>query len=173
MPNHGKGGRPRKPDEVKRLQGTLRKHRITPNQPVFTGTAKLPVWLQGHAREEWKRVAPQLRALGMLTAVDLAMFAAYCQAFGDYIDLTVRLGNLEVTTMTTEDVKERVAAQVHARSVATQRRQAYQQMRECAREFGFTPTSRSTLRLIAEAVPTDDEDAPPTDSLGRSITLMQ
>ena len=109
----------------------------------------------------------------MLTAVDLAMFAAYCQAFGDYINLSVTLGNLEVTTITTEDVEERAAAQVHARSVATQRRQAYQQMRECAREFGFTPTSRSTLRLIAEAAPTDDEDAPPTDSLGRSIQLMQ
>jgi len=166
MPNHGAGGRPRKPDAVKRLQGTQRKDRTTTNQPIFTGTAKVPVWLQGRARAEWKRVAPQLRKLGMLTEADLAMFAAYCQAFGDYIDLTVKLGNLDATTMTTEK------GFIMSRPEVAHRRTAYQQMRECAREFGFTPASRSSLRLVAE-VELADNDAAPTDSQGRSIELMR
>ncbi len=164
MPAHGKGGRPKKPDEVKKLQGTYRGDRSSNSQPAFTGTPLLPRWLDGRARLEWQRVAPQLRKLGMLTEADLAMFAAYCQAFGDYVDLTVRLGNMEATVMVTEK------GYAMARPEVAQRRAAYQQMRECAREFGFTPASRTAIRLQIES---EQEPDVPTDSQGRSITLMR
>lgn len=162
MPKHGKGGRPRLPDETKKLKGTLRKDRTAKQKPVFTGKADCPPWLGERAALEWERVAPQLERLGMLTVADLAMFAAYCQAFGDYVDLTVEIGNLEATTFKTPKGHMQSIPQV------TQRREAYRQMKECAREFGFTPASRSGIDLMIETGEVDEPDTP----TGRKIKLI-
>ena len=91
MPNHGKGP-PRKPDALKRLEGTYRKDRTSKNPPKFPGsTPRPPKELNAAAKAEWKRLSPQLAELGMLTPADKALFGVYCQAFADYWKLTAEL----------------------------------------------------------------------------------
>jgi P27 family predicted phage terminase small subunit len=41
-----------------------------------------PAMLKGEARAEWRRVAPGLWDLGLLTAIDVGPLAAYCAAWG-------------------------------------------------------------------------------------------
>ena len=41
-----------------------------------------PGFLMPAAKDEWWRVAPQLHVLGLLTAIDVMVLAAYCQACG-------------------------------------------------------------------------------------------
>ena len=41
-----------------------------------------PGFLMSAAKDEWWRVAPQLHVLGLLTAIDVMVLAAYCQACG-------------------------------------------------------------------------------------------
>lgn len=167
MAKRSKGaGRPRKPDNVKKLQGTYRPDRSSQSQPVFTGTPKCPPWLGERAQIEWKRVAPQLMKLGMLTAVDMAVFAAYCQAFGDYVDLTVEIGNLEALTFKTPKGFMQSVPQVK------QRQEAYKQMKECAVHFGFTPASRSTIRIMIDNGETD-KPADDGNGTGRQIQLIR
>jgi len=40
-----------------------------------------PGWLHPYAKEEWARLAPKLERLGMLTELDEAAFAGYCEAY--------------------------------------------------------------------------------------------
>lgn len=40
-----------------------------------------PEFLDAYAVEEWNRIAPELHRLGLLTVLDVAPLAAYCQSF--------------------------------------------------------------------------------------------
>ena len=40
-----------------------------------------PEWLEEDAKKEWKRLGKVLAEMGMLTEIDRAAFAGYCQAY--------------------------------------------------------------------------------------------
>ena len=75
-------GRKPKPTVLKILEGNPGKRPINENEPIPPkGTVKCPTWLEPEAKKEWKRLAPSLEAMGVLTQADLTAFAGYCQAF--------------------------------------------------------------------------------------------
>lgn len=59
------------------------------NPPVRA--PKMPKHLVGPARSEWKRIVPLLLELGLLTELDRAALALYCQAWGDVVLLSQQL----------------------------------------------------------------------------------
>lgn len=59
------------------------------NPPV--GAPPMPKHLVGPARTEWKRIAPHLLELGLLTQLDRAALAMYCAAWGDVVALSAQL----------------------------------------------------------------------------------
>ena len=80
--NPGQGRKP-KPTHLKLLEGEVNKKRINFNEPKPRPKApKCPSWLSREAKKEWRRLAPELERLNLLTKNDLAMFASYCAAFG-------------------------------------------------------------------------------------------
>lgn len=67
--------RPRKPTNLKILEGTFRKDRAANEpKPVPIAPPK-PAWLKCAAGEIWKQLAPDLDAVGCLTRVDGPAFA--------------------------------------------------------------------------------------------------
>ena len=42
---------------------------------------RCPSWLEDEAKKEWKRMAKVLENMGLLTEMDMAAFAGYCQAY--------------------------------------------------------------------------------------------
>ena len=44
-------------------------------------TLKRPAWLEPEAKKEWKRLAPSLEAMCVLTMADLTVFSGYCQTY--------------------------------------------------------------------------------------------
>ena len=46
------------------------------------GLPPIPTWLCAEARKEWKRITPELLALGLMTRLDQAALSLYCQAYG-------------------------------------------------------------------------------------------
>lgn len=77
----GRRGPAPKPTNLKLIQGNPGKRAINKDEPRPTPIApRCPTWLDPEAKREWKRVAPELEKLGLLTAVDGTALMAYCQA---------------------------------------------------------------------------------------------
>lgn len=73
-------GRKPKPTAVKVLEGNPGKRYLGSSEPKPEKKApRCPSWLEDEAKKEWKRMAKQLEQLGILTEIDMAAFAGYCQ----------------------------------------------------------------------------------------------
>jgi P27 family predicted phage terminase small subunit len=104
-----------------------------PAVPAHLGTA---------ARAEWHRITPHLVAAGLVTQLDRAALAAYCQAYGEWALLEAKvkeklkeLGADGLIDCTPSGYKQ-VSALAQARDRALDR------MLRFAKEFGLTPASR-------------------------------
>jgi phage terminase small subunit len=79
-------GRRPKPTKLKLLQGTQRSGRINSQEPdPKSEIPSCPKHIQGESRREWKRITKELSALGLLTRIDRAAIAAYCEAYGRWV----------------------------------------------------------------------------------------
>ena len=77
-------GRKPTPTAIKELEGNPGKRPLNSNEPKPDTTApKCPKWLEPEAKKEWKRLSIEMERIGILTKVDMAAFAAYCQAYAD------------------------------------------------------------------------------------------
>jgi len=81
-----KVGRPRKPTNLRVLEGNPGKRPIPENEvkpkPVMPICPKM---LKGEALEEWNRISVKLQELGLLTEIDNAALAAYCQCYARWM----------------------------------------------------------------------------------------
>ena len=75
-------GRKPTPTAIKVLEGNPGKRPLYANEPRPKKKApRCPSWLEEEAKKEWKRLAKQMEQLGILTEIDMAAFAGYCQAY--------------------------------------------------------------------------------------------
>lgn len=80
----GRRGPPKKPTELKLLQGcpgSRRKLNKHEPKPPKTRGAKPSFGLNKEERKVWRKVVPQLEALGLVTQVDLNALCRYCEAY--------------------------------------------------------------------------------------------
>lgn len=85
-------GRPLKPSALKLIQGNPGKRRLNPNEPKpVTAVPTCPAHLSPTAKAEWKRLARQLEVLGIISQLDRAAFAAYCQSYGRWVEAERKL----------------------------------------------------------------------------------
>ena len=140
MPNP-KGGMPRKPEALKKLHGTARKDRAVESSATATGMPTRPMGLSPQATRVWKSLAPKLHDLGLLAEIDQSMFAVYCQAYADWLELTRILNKLGVANWysETESGYRQVIPEVAVRD------KAYQVMQRLETRFGLDPSSRSGI----------------------------
>jgi len=85
-------GRKPKPTAIRVLEGNPGKRRWNAAEPIPPdGCPDCPDHLSDEARAEWHRVAEALYGMGVLTLVDRAALAAYCQAYGRWVEAEVKL----------------------------------------------------------------------------------
>jgi P27 family predicted phage terminase small subunit len=137
----GKRGPIPKSDEQEILEGNPSKRPLRGKSPKpESGALTCPSWLPPEAKREWRRIAPELARLGLLTKVDRELFAGYCSAcawWRKVQEVITTQGSVYVTARGKIEPRPEVAiAQVAA-----------EQMRSLAAEFGLTPVSRARLRL--------------------------
>ena len=132
-------GRKPKPTALKRLEGNPGKRPLNELEPVPPPVQlRCPNYLLPEARKEWKRLAPILMSMGLLTAADAVPFAGYCQAYARWReaqDEITRHGSIY------KDDDGRIRPNPYI-AIATQ------QMREIksfAADFGLTPSNRTAM----------------------------
>jgi P27 family predicted phage terminase small subunit len=79
-------GPPKSPTYLQLLRGNPGKRALRPEVEPDRGSQcpEPPSFLSPDAVAEWRKVAPELHRLHMLTTVDVMPLAAYCQAYGKW-----------------------------------------------------------------------------------------
>lgn len=138
-------GRPRKPTAQKILEGTIRADRVKENEmmpSVITYAPSPPKFLSKGAKLEWKLVCNELISLGMLSGVDLALLAAYCQEMSVYVEACTRLTS-EGYIMST--YREDGTAYHQQSPWVSIKNASLKNAQSLANQFGFTPSARAKL----------------------------
>jgi P27 family predicted phage terminase small subunit len=98
------------------------------------------VWLDREAKREWRRVAPELERLGMLTRVDMAALAGYCQSYARWKQAEKVLSELGTTFVTEKGY-------LMPRPEVAVARTSLQMVRAFCAEFGLTPSARGRMTV--------------------------
>lgn len=85
-------GSPPKPTHLKLITGNPGKRKLNKNEPKPTvSIPPVPDHHSDEAKVEWARIAVELNAVSLLTQVDRAALAAYCQAWADWVEAEEQL----------------------------------------------------------------------------------
>lgn len=143
-------GRKPLPPHLKIVKGTARK-RGNSLPPLPPSRPEPPGFLCDCAKAEWARVAPQLYALRLLSEVDVAVLAAYCQSWATFKAASEAIEAAGLTVETTN-------GNVIQNPLLGIANKASRDMVRYAAEFGLTPTSRARLQVSAGPLPGDPSD---------------
>ena len=129
------------PTKLKLLRGNPGKRPLNKLEPQpAAGMPARPTHIKGEALREWNRLAPELERLGILTQIDGAALAAYCEAYGRWVAGVKGLkhnGLINIAGNGHPMPNPYLGIINHALS----------QMRAFMVEFGLTPSSRTRLKV--------------------------
>lgn len=139
-------GRRPTPTAAKQLAGNPGKRPLNKSEPrPVSGIPQPPTHLSGPAKTEWHRLGEELDRLGLISKIDMASFAGYCEQYALWIrakGVIARKGlTYEVRGMFRKRPEVGIAAD------------ALKQMRQFAIEFGLTPASRSRVQADPKQQP--------------------
>jgi P27 family predicted phage terminase small subunit len=153
----GRRGPAPEPTKLKILNGNRGHRPLNQDEPQPTAGCTMPAWLSPTAKSEWRRLAPKLLALGLLTENDRAAFAGYCQAYAELVDATRILdkeGRILPVFATSKALGTildgngrpiRIGGKLHP--MLKSQRDAFARVRVLLAEFGLTPSARGRLRM--------------------------
>ncbi len=142
----GKRGPAPKPTALKLLEGNPGKQKLNKNEPmpnVPDVVPRPPSRLMPEAKKEWKRLAPAMVALGLLTEVDTSAFAELCQNYAYYLAADKEIMSLGEKGPIAMQRTPSGYTQQHP--LLSLRRSYYEQWHKGLADFGLTPASRSRL----------------------------
>lgn len=151
-------GRKPKPTALKELEGNPGKRKLNEGEPKPEKKAPVcPKWLDEEAKKEWRRLAKKMQDLGVLTEVDMAAFAGYCQSYSRWKDAEEFMQTHGTIFRTPSGYYQQLPHVAIAQSYL-------KQMSRFAEQFGLTPASRS--RIIADSAGGNKEHDELEDILG-------
>lgn len=143
-------GRKPKPTALRKSEGNPGKRGYNHAEPVAPGDLPdCPPHLNAVAEEEWDRLAVVMHEMGVLTTVDRAGFAAYCQTYGRWVEAEQKLKETPLLFKTQTGYIQ----QSPWLSVANKQLEL---MGRYMTEFGLTPASRARVTAQIEAATEPD-----------------
>ena len=144
-----RGGPKPKPTKLKLLHGEKNKDRINLKEPKPAPVVpKCPAWLNKDAKVEWKRISKELSILGLLTRMDMAALAAYCDCYSRFKNASKQLQKHGMI------IKAPSGYPVQSPYLSILNK-ALTDMKSYLIEFGMTPSSRT--RISVEGNDKDDD----------------
>jgi P27 family predicted phage terminase small subunit len=155
-------GRKPKPTFLKLVTGNPGRRPLNQNEPQpEKAIPTVPAHLSDVAKVEWGRIANELHDLGMLTRLDRAVLAAYCQAYSDWVEAEAKLQQYgkvimspkKTTTKRGKDgseVTESTGGYPMQSPYLAIRNKSLELMNKFAIEFGMSPSSRTRVNANGE-----------------------
>lgn len=138
-------GPPRKPSAWRRAEGNRGKRAWNHAEPVPPeGVPDCPPHLGEEARAEWYRLVDTLVEMGVVSVIDRAVLAAYCQAWGRWVEAEEKLRETPLLIRTPSGYVQ----QSPWLSVANRQMEL---MGRYMAEIGLTPAARS--RIVVQGTP--------------------
>ena len=145
-------GRKPTPTAIKELEGNPGKRPLNDAEPKPQKKAPAcPKWLEPEAKKEWRRLAKKMEALGVLTEVDMAAFAGYCQAYARWKQAEERITDRGLVIRTPSGYPQQFPQVAISQNYA-------KLMNRCAEQLGLTPSARSRIIAGDGANVTDEMD---------------
>jgi P27 family predicted phage terminase small subunit len=142
-------GPPRKPSAWRRAQGNRGKRAWNHAEPQPPKDhPDCPTHLSDEARAEWFRLVDVLQEMGVVTVIDRAVLAAYCQAYGRWVEAEEKLKETPLLIKTPSGYIQ----QSPWLNIANRQMEL---MGRYMAEIGLTPASRS--RIVVAGGPRDQE----------------
>ena len=149
----GHSGRKPKPTALKLLEGNAGKRALNEHEPKpRSRLPRAPQHLSDEGKKEWRRAGSFLLQLGLVSDLDRAAFAAYCQAWGRWVEAEEALRNYGVM------LKSPNGFPTQSPYLAVANR-AMEQMRSLLSEFGMSPASRTRVAGLPAAAEEDEFEA--------------
>ena len=139
-------GRKPKPTHLKLLEGNIGRHRLKNEPRPGPALPTCPQHLSSSAKAEWKRIARQLSVLGVLTILDRAALAAYCQCYGRWVEAERKLSE-------TPALLKMPSGYVQQNPWLTIASKQLELMHKYLSEFGLTPVARSRIDVRRPGYP--------------------
>lgn len=137
-------GRKPKPTALRRSEGNPGKRGYNHAEPAAPGDLPdCPVHLSAAARAAWERLAAAMHEIGVLSTVDRAGFAAYCQCYGRWVEAEQKLQETPLLYKTQTGYVQ----QSPWLSVANKQLEL---MGRYMAEFGLTPASRARVAVVLD-----------------------
>lgn len=149
-----------KPTALKVLEGNPGKQKLNDKEPVYKApdkTLKPPTWLLKEAKKEWKKLAPTLIAMGVLTEVDIDAFAAMCQNYAYYLEVDRKITEEGKKSDGVYFLQKAESGYLSPHPYLSLRTKYYETWRKSLSDFGLTPATRNRI-AAAQAGGSDDDD---------------
>lgn len=142
-----KPGRKPQPTHLKLVKGNPGKRAINKEEPIpARQLPNPPAELSDDAKVEWGRVSEGLYRLGLLTGIDRAALAAYCQAYGRWMQAERAIAEMAKRDLVTSGllIKTTNGNAIQNPLVGTANKAMADVVRYAA-EFGMTPSARTRI----------------------------
>lgn len=155
MAGNANSGRPAKPASLHLIDGNASKKsaaelaaaaggRTAPVAPIEP--PECPSFLTAEAKKEWKRMVDDLLVMGVLSRIDRAQFAVYCQAWADWA-YARQILEKKTRAETYIDITPSGYKQIGVWMQLANR--AEERMRIAGAAFGLNPSARSSMNIQA------------------------
>lgn len=141
-------GRKPKPTALKKLAGNPGRRPLNEKEPMIReGKPRCPSHLNEPAKTEWRRIAHVLYEAGLITHIDRALLAAYCQNYGRWVEAELKLKELRESVPKQDLVIKTMNGNYVQNPWIQIANRAQEQMAKLAVEFGMSPSSRSRVTV--------------------------
>ena len=159
-----RGGATRnKPTAEKALRGNPGKRpmNLYEPKPGELRSTEPPDWMDRTAKACWRKTAPELLNMGLLTEADVNTLALYCQAYSRYRSATATIAKLEAGIRdedTSDDMSLKdLIALLSGVSVRLEKAEA--SLRLLSHDLGLNPAARTRLSVGKADKPVDEMEA--------------
>lgn len=154
-----KPGRPPKPTALKLVQGNPGRRPIGKDEPVPDVTAPdCPAHLTADAKAEWDRIMPLLVRLKVVSELDTAALALYCQAFARWQEAERRIAEQKAKGGDGLLVKAPSGYPIQNPYLAIANR-AMEDCHKYLQQFGLSPAARTRVTVSLQGDLFGNEEA--------------